>query len=46
MSELLLHVLSFLLGSSQPIRKDHSQGGTACNCIDEVIRIRRPINER
>ncbi|KAL6219447.1 hypothetical protein ACLB2K_007206 [Fragaria x ananassa] len=36
----------FPVGSSQPIRKDHSQGGTACNCIDEVIRIRRPINER
>ncbi|XP_004288600.1 PREDICTED: histone-lysine N-methyltransferase ASHH3-like [Fragaria vesca subsp. vesca] len=36
----------FPVGSSQHIRKDHSQGGTACNCIDEVIRIRRPINER
>ncbi|XP_061989281.1 histone-lysine N-methyltransferase ASHH3 isoform X2 [Rosa rugosa] len=36
----------FPIGSSQPIRKDHNQGGTACNCIDEVIRIHRPINQR
>ncbi|KAM5548348.1 histone-lysine N-methyltransferase ASHH3 [Rosa sericea] len=36
----------FPIGSSHPIRKDHNQGGTACNCIDEVIRICRPINQR